>query len=47
MLIRDRRIGAVLGVGFLVLGYVCIHDAYARRNVKMPLFLRPFYPWNG
>jgi len=45
MIVHDRRIGAVLGVGCLVLGYVLIHDAYKKRNVKMPILLRPFYPW--
>jgi hypothetical protein len=41
----DRRVGAVIGVCLLVGGWVCLHDAYSRRNTKMPLALRPFYPW--
>lgn len=47
MIFPDRRIGAVVGVALLVAGYVCIHDAYAKRRVKMPLLLRPLYPWGS
>lgn len=41
----DRRVGLVVGVALLVGGWVCLHDAYARRNERVPLALRPFYPW--
>jgi hypothetical protein len=42
---RNRSAGAFVGVALLVGGWVCLHDVYARRNTKMPLLLRPFYPW--
>lgn len=45
MIFPDRRVGAVLGVCLLIGGWVCLHDAYSRRSVKMPMPLRPFYPW--
>lgn len=45
MIFPDRRLGAVVGVCLLAAGYLCLHDAYNRRNVKMPVPLRPFYPW--
>lgn len=45
MIFPDRRVGAAIGVILLVGGWVCLHDAYSRRSVKMPLPLRPFYPW--
>lgn len=41
----DRRLGLLVGAGLLVAGWYCIHDATKRRNVKVPLIMRPFYPW--
>lgn len=42
---RDRQIALLVGGALLVAGWVCIHDATKRRNAKVPLVMRPFYPW--
>lgn len=42
---RDRRLGLVAGAALLVAGWYCIHDATKKRNAKVPLPLKPFYPW--
>lgn len=41
----NRHVGTLVGCALLVAGWVCLHDAYSRRGTKMPLPLRPFYPW--
>ena len=41
----DRRVGLVVGAALLVAGWICLHDAYGRRGAKVPVPLRPFYPW--
>ncbi|RGC65001.1 hypothetical protein C5N14_30895 [Micromonospora sp. MW-13] len=41
----DRRTAAGVGVVLLAAGWLCLHDAYVRRNVKPPLALRPFLWW--
>lgn len=46
MIFPNRQVGTLVGVAFLVAGWVCLHDVYARRNTKMPIVLRPFYPWS-
>lgn len=43
--IADRRLAAGLGVALLGGGWLLLHDAYVRRNVKPPLVLRPFLWW--
>lgn len=45
MIFPNRKLGAVVGVCLLAGGWLVLHDAYSRRGVKMPLALRPFYPW--
>lgn len=45
MMFPDRRIGILVGGALLVAGWICIHDATKRRGVKVPLPMRPFYPW--
>lgn len=45
MIFTNRALGTAVGVALLAAGWVCLHDVYARRNSKMPLVLRPFYPW--
>lgn len=43
--IRDQRLAAAAGVGLMAAGWLCLHDAYVRRNRKPPLPLRPFLWW--
>jgi len=45
VIFRNRKAGAVVGVALLAAGWLVLHDAYSKRNVKMPMPLRPFYPW--
>lgn len=41
----DRRVAAAAGVALLAAGWLCLHDAYTRRNIKPPLLLRPILPF--
>lgn len=41
----DRQTGLVVGAAFLVAGWYCIHDATKKRGSKVPVVMRPFYPW--
>lgn len=43
--VADRRVSAAAGVALLAGGWLLLHDAYVRRNVKPPLLLRPFLWW--
>lgn len=45
MIFPNRKLGALVGVCLLVGGWVCLNDAYVRRNVKPPMPLRPFMWW--
>lgn len=44
-MIRDRNTGLLLGAALLVAGWLCIHDVTKRRGSKVPVVMRPFYPW--
>lgn len=43
--IKDQRVAAVLGVALLAGGWLCLHDAYVRRNRRPPVALRPLMPF--
>ena len=45
MIVRDRRVGAVAGLALIAGGWLLLHDAYVRRNVRPPLLLRPLIWW--
>lgn len=45
MIVKDRKAGLAIGAALLVAGWVFIHDATRQRNAKVPLIMRPFYPW--
>lgn len=42
---KDRRTAATAGGALLIAGWLCLHDAYVRRNIKPPVVLRPFLWW--
>lgn len=43
--IKSQGLATVVGVGLLAAGWLCLHDAYGRRNRKPPVPLRPFLPF--
>lgn len=44
-LMRDRRAEVALGVALFVGGALLLRDAYDRRGVDQPWFMRPFTFW--
>lgn len=44
-LFRDRREAVALGLVLVVIGGVCLWDAWDGRGGRTPVLLRPFVPW--
>lgn len=44
-LMRNRRAEVVAGFALFGLGALLLRDAYDRRNVDQPWFMRPFSFW--
>jgi hypothetical protein len=44
-LIADRRTEILLGFGLFIGGAVLLRDAYDRRGIEQPVWMRPFSWW--